>query len=357
MTSPLKQTSSFWGPIWEKLPLLNNAYNQKNKETHFLAERLLWGTSSFKDGAGETLNPKYFEPEVVKTFKTVGDCIIEGKAVTGEKVASLSEKGQGQFIDILSAITRYLIKTKQTWNDISKSVQGPHHHGWSRMLSGMKKSKDICRLVQFDKHEQGPRNENEARWSETTDIQTMTETRWDGVYRNLAKMKCNLRIRYQEWRIAWGRQELNRDKVHYQGCDSRSAKCSYCNIEMETEYHLYTSCDITEVFWRKARDWTYLNWGVLPPLTLKCNRLFGMEKERPDDLLNIFYRNVRYAIFRGRETRHQPSFQLLEGLMLDDLKRKYEGDRLLKHSENANEKLAISWYQKQLAGEPIAAVC
>jgi len=87
------------------------------------------------------------------------------------------------------------------------------------------------------------------------------------------------------------------------------------------------------------------------------NRLFGMEKERPDDLLNIFYRNVRYAIFRGRETRHQPSFQLLEGLMLDDLKRKYEGDRLLKYSENADEKLAISWYQKQLTGEPIAAVC
>ena len=56
---------------------------------------------NFKDEAGETLNPKYFEPEVVKTFKTVGDCIIEGKAVTGEKVANLSEKGQGQFIDIL----------------------------------------------------------------------------------------------------------------------------------------------------------------------------------------------------------------------------------------------------------------
>ena len=225
------------------------------------------------------------------------------------------------------------------------------------MLSGMKKSKDICRLVQFDKHEQGPRNENEARWSQTTDIQTMTETRWNGVYRNLAKTKCNLRIRYEEWRIAWGRQELNRDKVHYQGCDLQSAKCSYCRLEIETEHHLYTSCSILELFWRKARDWTYRNWGVLPPLSLKCSRLFGMEKERPDDLLNIFYRNVRYAIFRGRETRHQPSFQLLEGLMLDDLKRKYEGDRLPKYSENANEKLAISWYQKQLAGEPIAAVC
>ena len=79
-------------------------------------------------------------------------------------------------------------------------------------------------------------------------------------------------------------------------------------------------------------------------------------KERPDDLLNIFYRNVRYAIFRGRETRHKPSFQLLEGLMLDDLKRKYAGGKLLKYMEIADEKLAIIWYKKQLAGETIAAV-
>ena len=80
-----------------------------------------------------------------------------------------------------------------------------------------------------------------------------------------------------------------------------------------------------------------------------------MEKERPDDLLNIFYRNVRYAIFRGRETRCYPSFQLLEGLMLDDLKRKYAGGKLLKYSEVAEEKDAIRWYKKQLAGETIAA--
>ena len=209
-----KLTNKFWGPIWEKLPLLHNAYNQKNEESHFLAERLLWGTSSFQDEAEETLNPRKFEPDIVKTFKTVGDCIMEGK-VKDYKVASLSEKSKGQFIDILSAITRYLIKTKRTWDDISEGAQGPRHQGWSRMLSEMKKSKDICRLVQFDKHEQGPRNENEARWSQTTDIQTMTETRWNGVYRNLAKTKCNLRIRYEEWRIAWGRQELNRDCLLY----------------------------------------------------------------------------------------------------------------------------------------------
>ena len=66
--------------------------------------------------------------------------------------------------------------------------------------------------------------------------------------------------------------------------------------------------------------------------------------------------NVRYAIFRGRETGHKPSFRLLEDLMQDDLKRKYAGGRLLKYSDNANEQLAIAWYKKQLAGKAIAAV-
>ena len=80
-----------------------------------------------------------------------------------------------------------------------------------------------------------------------------------------------------------------------------------------------------------------------------------MEKERPDDLLNIFFRSTRYAIFRGRETRHMPSLQLLEDLLLDELKRKYSGGRLLKYRENAKEQMAISWYTKQLAGEATAA--
>ena len=39
----------------------------------------------------------------------------------------------------------------------------------------------------------------------------------------------------------------------------------------------------------------------------------------------------RDTIFRGRETRHQPSFKLLEELVLDDLKRKYTGEKVKKY--------------------------
>ena len=81
-----------------------------------------------------------------------------------------------------------------------------------------------------------------------------------------------------------------------------------------------------------------------------------MESERPDDLLNIYYRSVRYTIYRGREFRHLPNKEFFEGLMLNELKRKYSGNRLLKYQEYATEKVAIQWYKQKLTNDPLAAV-
>ena len=106
----------------------------------------------------------------------------------------------------------------------------------------------------------------------------------------------------------------------------------------------------------ETRNWTFLNWGVLPQIKLHCTRLFGMESERPDDLLNIYYRSVRYTIYRGREFRHFPNKDFFEGLMLNELKRKYSGKRLLKYQEYTTEKVAIQWYKKKLTNNPLAAV-
>ena len=101
------------------------------------------------------------------------------------------------------------------------SNYGPHHYGWSRLLTGLKRSREVYRLIQLDKQIGDTRNENEVKWLKETDIQTMTDSRWNSVYKNLSLLKCNLRVKYEEWRIAWGRQELNRDKRHYPGCTSR----------------------------------------------------------------------------------------------------------------------------------------
>jgi hypothetical protein len=182
----------------------------------------------------------------------------------------------------------------------------------------------------------------------------MTDRRWNSVYKNLSLLKCNLRIKYEEWRIAWGRQELNRDKRHYPGCTTQSTKCSYCNISVETEHHIYTACPRLEQFWIDARNMVYLEWGILVPLNLKCNRLFGMEKERPDDLLNIFYRSVRYTIFSSRATRHLPSPETLDELLIDELRRKYSGGRVEKYINSNDEQLAIAWFRKKLNTDPAA---
>ena len=64
----------------------------------------------------------------------------------------------------------------------------------------------------------------------------------------------------------------------------------------------------------------------------------------------------RDTIFRGRETRHQPSFKLLEELVLDDLKRKYTGEKVKKYEGIAEEQLAISWYRQQLQDDPTAEI-
>ena len=96
-----------------------------------------------------------------------------------------------------------------------------------------------------------------------------------------------------------------------------------------------------------------MNWGVLPQIKLHCTRLFGMESERPDDLQNIFYRSVRYTIYRGRESRHAPNKDFFEGLMLDELKKKYSGNRLLKYQRYATENVAIQWYKRMLTNYPL----
>ena len=68
--------------------------------------------------------------------------------------------------------------------------------------------------------------------------------------------------------------------------------------------------------------------------------------------------NIAIAIFRVKETRHKPSFQLLEDLLLDDLKRKYAGGRLLKYSVSDKATIISNSLvpKKQLSGTAIAAV-
>ena len=83
----LSLSNKFWSPIWQLLPILNDAYNKKFQETHFLHERLIWGTSSFLNKAGVPLDPKYYEPEVVQKF--IKDNLPRNKIAEAEEVVPL----------------------------------------------------------------------------------------------------------------------------------------------------------------------------------------------------------------------------------------------------------------------------
>ena len=47
----------------------------------------------------------------------------------------------------------------------------------SRLRTSLKKSREVYKLIQHDKHD--GRNKNEIKWRDETAIQTMSESRWE----------------------------------------------------------------------------------------------------------------------------------------------------------------------------------
>ena len=81
---------------------------------------------------------------------------------------------------------------------------------------------------------------------------TYNSDRFDKIYQNISRLRCGLRVKYEELRIIWGRQELKRYKSRYanQGAGNSTA----CAQDIENELHLYVECTITREFMDKARQ-------------------------------------------------------------------------------------------------------
>ena len=84
-------------------------------------------------------------------------------------------------------------------------LEGPIHWGWSRMVTESYKARIYGKLLRASKQTK-ERNWNERGWH-LKGLTCYNPTRWDAVYRNQSRLRCNLRIKYEEWRIIWGRQE------------------------------------------------------------------------------------------------------------------------------------------------------
>ena len=89
-------------------------------------------------------------------------------------------------------------------------------------------------------------------------------------------------------------------------------------------------------------------WRKHNTLTLKGPRLFGLENEPPDDLQNIFYRNVRYCIYINRKKACIPSLKYFKTLIRDELKLKFRGTRILTRVKSASDKTSLDWLRNEM---------
>ena len=164
-------------------------------------------------------------------------------------------------------------------------------------------------------------------------------------------LKVNYRVKYQEWRIIWKRQELNHCKSKYDQSGNSNINCTFCLEETETETHLYIDCRVTQDFYSRALNWWKLFLGGHPPLQLKGPRLFGLENCPPDNLENIFFRACRYTIFKSRYKGPIISLDLFKQLVRDELSVKYRGNRYRRLLERKEEVSAICWHSLAMEGQ------
>ena len=97
------------------------------------------------------------------------------------------------------------------------------------------------------------RQEWEQKWLDKC-VRIMTPERWDNLYARNAHLKCNQRIKWEEYRISRGRQELNWYQAKYQPHGNPiQSLCSFCKSGEEKEIHLYTKCEIMNQFCLESR--------------------------------------------------------------------------------------------------------
>ena len=341
-------SNPFWQAVLAKMVPLESAF-YNSTDACKIEERVVWDNMAFQQN-GLPFSRKANAATLTHNFNCIKNFISTTTNVLMEEHEvknSLKGSQLQTWNQMVASITTYLTAKNLTWYDIGSSKSGPQHWGWSRLVLENSKSRKFYNLL-MKKENDAPRNPNEQKWRDKG-LSTMTSERFNKLYKNLRKLKCGLRVKWQEFRIIWGRQELNRYKLNYNNTSGDSkTTCSYCGHYTEDEKHLYIDCHNTEGFWEDAYAWYECAFGVTPPLLLNGPRLFGMENEPPDDLLNIFYRCVRYTIYMGRKRVFYPELGLFTSLVKDELKFKYSGNRILKHADKPSEQRAIAWMRIQM---------
>ena len=340
-------SNPFWKSLFKLMPTIEKSFYTPTSK--IFGERSIWGNNDYLL-RGKPLSRKTCSPRLVRNLNNIQDFMSKttNELLTeAEATRLLGRENVPLWNKITATITTQLTNQGKSWHSIDQSAPGPSHEGWSRMVLECPRAKNFYNLFSTAKAS-GDRNTNERYWI-NQGLTTYNNTRWDNLWKNFSKLRCNLRVKYEEYRVLWGRQELNKYKDKYAPLPGgNSVACSYCHEVIETEKHLYVDCEVTGEFWQSAKSWFSQLFKVTPTLALKGPRLFGLEKEQPDDLLNIFYRCARFCIYNNRSKTSLPSLEFFANLVRDELKVKYRGKKFTKHAASPDEAAAIQWMKVEM---------
>merc|ERR1712074_519246 len=92
-------------------------------------------------------------------------------------------------------ITSQILQKGLTWHSIIRPAPGPQHEGWSRMVSETWKARKYYKLLSAANGPQA-RNTNERYWT-SEGLTTYNDKRWDNLWMNHARLRCNLNGRVE----------------------------------------------------------------------------------------------------------------------------------------------------------------
>ena len=338
----------FWKNIYKSLDKATFHYYSNTPSS--TGELLLYGNKCILEG-GKPLDRRFYHPKITRQFNKVSDLInpITGNPfqIQDPEIDCLTQREVADWEKLMESVNSYLNQIKVGWDIVREALVGPTHLGWSRLALNGKKSKFYYNLLR-EEADTGERNSCEKKWRDKGAMFLSPQV-WNRIYINFSKMKTNFRVKFQEWRIFWFRQELRKWKQYYAlGENDKCPMCSYCKSEIEDEWHIYTQCSIINQFWDLAAQWFRSEIDKdLPRILLNNTKVFGFWNENPNDLSNIFLRSARYTIFKGRHIGVIPQVETLIPTVLDDLSKKYQKGRWKKYEGKPSEWRAIAFVRKR----------
>ena len=150
-----------------------------------------------------------------------------------------------RWTDIKTPTTSILRVYGFTWDNIPIKTTGPNHMGLTRILSWQKKgSKHIYQLLRANVNRGALTSPSEHSINLMLG-QMQSPTFFNNLYRNVSKIKCNPRQKFQELMLLLHRLNKHLSKCKLLQGVKMDPACTFCRLRGQIHYHVKTLCTST----------------------------------------------------------------------------------------------------------------